>query len=161
MTGRPGWDEYFLGIARAVSARADCTRRQVGAVIVKDRRIVSTGYNGAPAGEPGCLSAGACPRGRHYVRRVVPDEFKLSMGIPPTVAVCACGETSLPCQMAVAEYSSYDNCIALHAETNAVVYAERSACLGATLYVTCEPCQWCSKVIAAAGIERVVTPRTS
>ena len=56
---RPGWDEYFLGIAQAVSARSDCERRKVGAVVVKDRRIVGTGYNGAPAGRPGCET---CPR---------------------------------------------------------------------------------------------------
>lgn len=66
--GRPSWDEYFLGIAKAVSLRADCTRRQVGAVIVVGGRIVSTGYNGAPAGAPGCLSDGACPRGKLSVQ---------------------------------------------------------------------------------------------
>lgn len=59
---RPGWDEYFLGIALAVSKRGDCRRRQVGAVVVRDNRIVSTGYNGTAPGAPGCLS-GACPRG--------------------------------------------------------------------------------------------------
>lgn len=56
---RPDWDAYFLGIADAVAARADCERRRVGAVVVKDRRIRATGYNGAPAGEPGCIT---CPR---------------------------------------------------------------------------------------------------
>lgn len=56
---RPGWDQYFLGIAEAVAARADCTRRQVGAVVVQGHRIVGTGYNGAPAGAPGCET---CPR---------------------------------------------------------------------------------------------------
>lgn len=58
---RPGWDDYYLGIARTVAARGECTRRQVGAVIVKDRAIVSTGFNGAPPGEKSCLD-GACPR---------------------------------------------------------------------------------------------------
>src|SRR5690606_23562861 len=56
---RPDWDRYFLGIADAASARSDCVRRRVGAVVVKDRRVRSTGYNGAPAGEPGCIT---CPR---------------------------------------------------------------------------------------------------
>lgn len=61
---RPDWDRYFLGIARAVAARSDCRRAKVGAVIVDTgNRIVSTGYNGVRAGEPGCLD-GACPRGQ-------------------------------------------------------------------------------------------------
>ena len=57
---RPSWDEYFLRIAREVSGRSTCLRRRVGAVLVRDRRILTTGYNGAPAGvahceERGCL----------------------------------------------------------------------------------------------------------
>lgn len=59
---RPSWDEYFMGIARGVSERSTCMRRQVGAVIVRDKRILATGYNGAPSGlahctEVGCLRA--------------------------------------------------------------------------------------------------------
>lgn len=63
---RPTVDEYYLGIAQAVSARAECTRRRIGAVIVKDGSIIGTGYNGAPPGEPSCLD-GACPRARKDV----------------------------------------------------------------------------------------------
>lgn len=58
---RPLVSDYYLGIAKAVSARAECTRRQVGAVIVKDNAIIATGYNGSAPGEPSCLD-GACPR---------------------------------------------------------------------------------------------------
>jgi dCMP deaminase len=47
---RPDWDDYFLGIARAVAARGECVRSRVGAVLVRDNRIVATGYNGVPAG---------------------------------------------------------------------------------------------------------------
>ena len=47
---KPNWDEYFMEIAKVVKSRADCLRRRVGAVIVKDFRIVSTGYNGTPIG---------------------------------------------------------------------------------------------------------------
>ena len=57
---RPSWDEYFISIAETVSTRSTCLRRKVGAVFVKDRRIISTGYNGPPSGlkhceEVGCL----------------------------------------------------------------------------------------------------------
>ncbi|MFF9481426.1 deoxycytidylate deaminase [Streptomyces sp. NPDC014733] len=56
---RPGWDEYFLGIAEAVAVRGDCLRARVGAVLVRpDRRIAATGYNGAPPGGPSCLGGG-------------------------------------------------------------------------------------------------------
>jgi dCMP deaminase len=58
---RASWDEYFLELARATSTRATCSRRKHGAVIVRDRRIVSTGYNGGPSGFPHC-DEGACPR---------------------------------------------------------------------------------------------------
>ena len=55
---RPSWDEYFMEITRLVSERSTCLRRKVGAIIVKDKRIVSTGYNGAPKGLAHCLDIG-------------------------------------------------------------------------------------------------------
>lgn len=60
-TGRMSWDEYFLELAQTTATRATCSRRKHGAVIVKSRRIVSTGYNGGPSGFPHC-DEGACPR---------------------------------------------------------------------------------------------------
>jgi dCMP deaminase len=59
---RPGWDEYFITIAKAVAARATCLRRKYGAVITKDNVIVSTGYNGTPSGMKDCLEVGKCTR---------------------------------------------------------------------------------------------------
>jgi len=59
---RPGWDEYFIHIAGAVSRRATCMRRKYGAVVTKHNTIVSTGYNGAPRGMKDCLEAGKCTR---------------------------------------------------------------------------------------------------
>lgn len=59
---RPDWDEYFINIAKVVSTRATCLRRRYGAVITKDNIIVSTGYNGAPAGMKDCLEVGRCTR---------------------------------------------------------------------------------------------------
>jgi dCMP deaminase len=55
------WDKYFLNIAKETARRSNCTRRQHGAVIVRKRRIRSTGYNGAPSGHAHC-DEGACPR---------------------------------------------------------------------------------------------------
>jgi dCMP deaminase len=58
---RPGWDEYFMEIAKVVGRRANCMKRQVASVVVKDRRIVATGYNGTPRGAKNC-NEGGCPR---------------------------------------------------------------------------------------------------
>jgi len=55
---RPSWDEYFMEITRLVVSRSTCLRRQVGAVVVKDKKILATGYNGAPSGLPHCLEVG-------------------------------------------------------------------------------------------------------
>jgi dCMP deaminase len=55
---RPSWDEYFMRIARDVATRSTCNSRHVGAVIVMDKRIVATGYNGAPHGMPHCTEVG-------------------------------------------------------------------------------------------------------
>ncbi|MFE9767027.1 deoxycytidylate deaminase [Streptomyces sp. NPDC005808] len=130
-TSRPGWDSYFLNIARVIATRADCTRSQVGAVLVNAfNEIRGTGYNGAPAGVPGCLTEGACPRGQ-----LTYDE-------------CAAN-------------TDYANCIADHAERNAIRHAPANELPGSTLYVTREPCPACWTLIRAAGIRRVVTPERS
>ena len=63
---RPSWDFYFMSIAEAVAVRSTCLRRQIGAVIVKDKYIVSTGYNGAPRGVPHCSETG-CLRQQYNV----------------------------------------------------------------------------------------------
>lgn len=124
---RPDWDEYFLGVARAVAARADCRRRQVGCVLVDaDRRIIGTGYNGSPPGGRSCL-AGDCPRG------LLTYEQQPGLSGP------------------------YDECVAVHAEANALLWA-RTSCKGATAYITCAPCPSCDKLLAGAGIAQIVVP---
>jgi dCMP deaminase len=120
---RQSWDEYFLGIAHAASTRSNCVRRRVGAVIVADRHIRSTGYNGPPSGYGHC-DEGACPR----------------------------GVSSLP----AGEDPDYSNCVALHAEANALLFATPEQRAGATLYSTQAPCFACAKLIANSGIAEVV-----
>lgn len=129
---RPSWDLYFLAIAETVSTRADCRRRTVGCVIVKDHRIMSTGYNGGPSGGPSCL-AGECPRGLLTYDQV---EGLADYDRPGTPGYC----------------------VAVHAEVNAVVYAGWNEARGATAYITDPPCPGCRKVLAAAGIARVLWP---
>ena len=58
---RPDWDEYFMSIAKVVASRSNCIKRKVAAIIVKDRRVISTGYNGTPKGARNC-NEGGCPR---------------------------------------------------------------------------------------------------
>lgn len=62
---RPDWDDYFMGIAKVVALRSNCIKRKVAAVIVKDRRVISTGYNGTPRGIKNC-NEGGCPRCNRY-----------------------------------------------------------------------------------------------
>lgn len=64
---RPSKDEYYLGIAQAVAKRSTCIRRQYGAVIVKDDRIISTGYNGSARGEANCCDKSECWREKNNI----------------------------------------------------------------------------------------------
>jgi dCMP deaminase len=111
-----------MQIAHLVATRATCPRRSVGAVIVRDKRILATGYNGAPRGLAHCPDHGGenewplgCLKSGHCIR-------------------------------------------ALHAEQNALLQAAMIGvpCEGATVYVTCQPCNTCAKMIINAGIQRVI-----
>ncbi len=64
---RAGWDEYFMQIAEIVKTRSTCLRRQVGAVIVRDNRIITTGYNGAPSRLKECTELGFCKREQLHI----------------------------------------------------------------------------------------------
>ena len=120
---RPSWDSYFMQITELVKTRSTCLRRQVGALVVRDRRIVSTGYNGAPSGIAHCEAAGC---------------LRQKLGIPS-------GER-------------HELCRAIHAEQNALLQAARygSVLQNGTLYVTCQPCSLCAKMLINAGIVRIV-----
>ena len=67
---RPGWDEYFMGVARAAARRSTCDRAQVGAVIDNDNQILSTGYNGSPTGQPHCFDVGHLMEDGHCIRTI-------------------------------------------------------------------------------------------
>lgn len=67
---RPDWDTYFMTIARDVAARSTCDRADVGAVLVRDKRILTTGFNGSPSGQPHCDEAGHLMVDGHCVRTI-------------------------------------------------------------------------------------------
>ena len=115
MRTRESWDEYFMRVAEAVSTRSTCDRNHVGAVLVVDKTIVATGYNGSIKGLPHCDDVGHLMIDSHCLRTV-------------------------------------------HAEMNALAQAAMNgnATKGATLYVTSSPCWSCFKVLANAGIKRMV-----
>src|ERR1700722_8627922 len=165
MDPRISFEQWAFGVAEAVSRRADCTRRQVGAVILDpDHRLVAAGYNGAPPGALGCLSAGACPLGRHY-RVLAPLRYTdggrpIGHMAPGTIYACACGNL-WPCDESGVPGSSYDTgdqaCIANHAEANALLDA-RCPVKGFTMYCTDEPCDGCLRLVRGAQLLSVKTP---
>ncbi len=77
---RPSWDDYFMDIAFQVAKRSTCDRARVGAIIVKDRRILTTGYNGAAAGLPHCDDVGHLMVGGHCVRTLHAEQNAIIQG---------------------------------------------------------------------------------
>lgn len=92
---RPSWDDYFMELARMVATRSTCIRRQIGAVLVKDKRILATGYNGAPRGMKHCLEIG-CIR----------DELKIAFGTRAEMCRAVHSEQNAVIQCAVYGVSS-------------------------------------------------------
>ena len=116
-------------IAKLVSTRSTCNSRPTGAVLVKDKQILATGYNGSMPGAPHCIDD-ILPDGTPYCHRRA---------------------------MKVADVDKYNYCRASHAEANAIAQAARYgvAIKGASLYVTLQPCFVCLKLLATAQIKRV------
>ncbi|TCP57672.1 dCMP deaminase [Tumebacillus sp. BK434] len=99
-TDRPTWDEYFMMMARDVVAqRATCTRRKVGAVLVRDKRILTTGYNGSPPGMPHCTDVGCWVVENHCIRTIHAEQNAVVQaalhGVSTEGAVCYV--TAAPC----------------------------------------------------------------
>jgi len=112
---RVSWDRYFMNLAVQAATRSTCPRKHVGAVIVRDKAVLATGYNGSLRRLPHCTDVGCLIENDHCVRTV-------------------------------------------HAEANAILQAARHGVRidGADIYVTASPCWECFKLIANAGIRRVL-----
>lgn len=134
---RPSWDAYFLEIAEKVSTRATCDRKHVGAIIVRDRAILATGYNGSVRELPHC------------------DDIGHDLVESDIAAVKKPGDDPL----ARPKVEIVVNCVrTVHAETNAVAQAARNGVRidGAKIYVNTYPCWPCFKLLANAGIIEVI-----
>jgi dCMP deaminase len=108
-TNRPSWKEYFMDIASLVARRSTCRRRRVGAIVVRDKRILATGYNGAPTGLPHCLDIGCLReelgvasaerhelcRGLHAEQNVIIQAAYHGVTIKGAALYC----TNLPCSI--------------------------------------------------------------
>ena len=127
------WDNYFHKICEAVSTKSPCLSRQIGAILVRDKSIISTGYNGPARGYKHC-------RGNK----------------PKTIAAHA------TCPRKLKGYTSGEGlheCPAGHAEVNSIINAARNgvSVMGATLYMNCIiPCKDCAIAIVNAGIKEIV-----
>ncbi len=126
---RPDWHEYFMAAAKLISTRSTCNSRPTGAILVRDRHILATGYNGSPPGAPHC-------RG-NFNEDGTPFCYSRHMG--------------------AGDSAKYNYCRSSHAEANAVAQAARLgiAVEGAAVYTTLAPCYICTKLLAAARISAV------
>lgn len=125
-------EEYYIGIARAVAMRSTCLRKAYGAILVKNDRVIATGYNGAVAGEPHCTECTKCNNGKDV-------------------------ETYLSCRSCHAEM----NCI-ISAAGNEMIGADLylagyDVSNGNAIECEARPCQICLRLIKNAGIDKVIT----
>lgn len=131
---RPTWDETWMAVATTIAKRSKCGKG-IGAVVVnRQNRPVSTGYNGPPAGYEPARDAETCLVYCPRARARVMEEPR---------------------------DPGYQDCPAVHAELNALLWADRTSVEGGTIYVTSAPCLGCAKAIANAGISRAVFARTA
>ena len=122
---RPSWHEYFMLLAKLLSVRSTCNSRKVGAVIVRNNRVLATGYNGAVHGAPHCIDQG--------------PEFCLRRRIGAHDA-----DKYNYCISSHAEVNAVDQAARFGISLE-----------GASLYCTLEPCNWCFKQLIQAGITKI------
>jgi len=130
-------DSVFMEMAKVLSQRGTCDRKQVGAIIVRDGRCITWGYNGAPPGLPHC------------------EENNHGWGLNPHPVESPFHGAV---EEGIAEGLYEEGCInATHAEANALAFAARQGIStdGGTLYVTVSPCDTCARLLVAAGIVKV------
>jgi dCMP deaminase len=148
------WDLYFRGLCNAIGENSRCLSRQIGAILVYDRSVISTGYNGPPRGVPHCGKDryGKDPFLRGEIEKTIDPTYMTS--------------TFLKCPRRVMGYPSGEGlewCPAAHAEQNCIANAAREGheTRASTMYMNCGvPCKICMAMIVNAGIIEVVCSST-
>jgi len=147
------WDEYFHNLCKTVASKSPCLSRQIGALIVKDNSVVSTGYNGPPRGIPHCGH-------ERFMKDIqVQKEYEAIVSIGAETRTARFKDE---CPRKVLGYESgthMELCPAQHAEENAVSNAARNgvSVYGGTLYLNSViPCQKCFGTLINAGICEIV-----
>jgi dCMP deaminase len=157
------WDDYYLGLCNAVASNSKCYSRKIGAILVRDKVVICTGYNGPPRGYPHCqpyhLPCGTC-HGTGILHNG--DLVK-----PIACTACGGGGTLDICQRRGQGYTSGQGlhlCPAAHAERNAIDQAARLGIKveGSTMYMNCPvPCKDCLLSIIQSGVVEVVCINTT
>jgi dCMP deaminase len=149
MLTNPKWDPYFREVCIAVSCKSPCLSRKIGAILVRDNSIISTGYNGPPRGIPHC----GRDRTRKDLNIMEPIEFPLGTSFD---------RFNHECPRKILGYESgthMELCPAQHAEENCISNAARNgvSTIGCTLYMNCiTPCKNCYGTLINAGITEIV-----
>jgi len=142
------WDTYFLDICCSVSTKSPCLSRKIGAILVRDKSIISTGYNGPPRGVP------HCGHERFIADHNISDRFR-NTGVSINGIRSTCPRKLLGYESG----THMELCPAQHAEENTVSNAARLgvSVLGSTLYMNSViPCKNCFGTLINAGIVEVV-----
>jgi dCMP deaminase len=146
------WDEYFLNICKEVGKNTKCMSRQIGAILVNDKSIISTGYNGPPRGIPHCNV-------RHNHDKTLKDILKIR-------SEEAFWKELDRCPRQVMKFRSGEGlhwCVAGHAERNVLINAARNGICtkGTIMYMDCGvPCTPCLVEIINAGVSEIVITKT-
>lgn len=128
---RPDKVYYYLGIAKAVSRRSTCIRRQYGAIIVKNDEIIATGYNGSARGEPNCCDEGVCWREKNFIPHGEQYEKCVAVHAEQNAIISAARKDTIGSTMY------------LYGEENGKI-------------ISAQPCKICSRMIKNSGIEMIV-----
>ncbi|SCZ98218.1 BZ3500_MvSof-1268-A1-R1_Chr3-2g06227 [Microbotryum saponariae] len=145
---RPSWDPYFMLLASLASLRSNCMKRRVGAVLVREKRVVSTGYNGTPRGVRNCNDGGCGRCNSGSSGRVLATNADHDTANSTSLTSIRMGE-------------GLNECLCLHAEENALLEAGRERVSGggtegAILYCNTCPCLRCTVKIVQCGVIEVV-----